>query len=169
MDDPREVGGVAVRGGVGAARRLAAAAIALVLLFALAACEPSAPPGVTVAPTAPAGGPSGSASASEAPEGSAPVAGSPEVTVDGATVRIVGLGKGVSPDFDLPAGNATVTVSVCKSNQVIPFVTLFDGAGTKLAIIVEPEYVIKNLAGGKYRVDVASNPDCVWTIEVTPA
>jgi hypothetical protein len=34
---------------------------------------------------------------------------------------------------------------------------------------VEPEYDIKNLAGGKYRVEVASNPDCVWTIEVTPA
>ena len=62
-----------------------------------------------------------------------------------------------------------MTVSVCKSNQVIPFVTFFDADGTKLAIIVEPEYEIKNLVGGKYRVEVASNPDCVWTIEVTPA
>ena len=137
--------------------------------IALAACEPSAPPGFTATPAAPASGPAGSASASEAPEGSAPVAGSPAVTVDGATVRIVGLGNGVSPDFDLPAGNATMTVSVCKSNQVIPFVTFFDAAGTKLAIIVEPEYEIKNLVGGKYRFEVASNPDCVWTIEVTPA
>ncbi len=167
MDDRRELRGGAVRGGFGAARRLAAAVIALVLLIALAACEPSAPPGFTVTPAAPATGPAGSASA--APEGSAPVAGSPAVTVDGATIRIVGLGNGVSPDFDLPAGNATMTVSVCKSNQVIPFVTFFDAAGTKLAIIVEPEYEIKNLVGGKYRFEVASNPDCVWTIEVTPA
>ena len=167
MDDRRELRDEAVRGGFGATHRLAAAAIALVLIIALAACEPSAPPGVTLAPTAPAGGPTGSAST--APDGSAPVAGSPAVTVDGATVRIVGLGNGVSPDFDLPAGNATMTVSVCKSNQVIPFVTLFSADGTKLAIIVDPEYDNKDLAGGKYRVEVASNPDCVWTIEVTPA
>jgi len=169
MDDRRELRKRAVRGGFGAARRLAAGSIALVLIIALAACEPSAPPGVTLAPTAPAGGPSGSASESGGAEGSAPVAGSPAVTVDGATVRIVGLGNGVSPDFDLPAGNATMTVSVCKSNQVIPFVTLFGADGTKLAIIVDPEYAIKDLAGGKYRVEVASNPDCAWTIEVTPA
>ena len=80
----------------------------------------------------------------------------------------MGLGNGVSPDFDLPAGSAAMTVSLC-ANQVIPFVTLFDAAGTKLAIIVEPEYEIKNLVGGKYRVEVASNPTCAWTIEVTPA
>ena len=51
-----------------------------------------------------------------------------------------------------------MTVSVCKSNQVIPFVTLFDADGTKLAIIVEPEYEIKNLVGGKYRFEVAEQP-----------
>ena len=61
-----------------------------------------------------------------------------------------------------------MTVSVCASNQVIPFVTLLRGVA-KVAIIVEPEYEIKNLVGGKYRVEVASNPSCVWTIEVTPA
>ena len=47
MDDRRELREGAVMGGFGAARRLAAAVIALVLLIALAACEPSAPPGVT--------------------------------------------------------------------------------------------------------------------------
>jgi hypothetical protein len=148
-------------------RRRALGAVATgVLLFALVACEPSAPPGFSATPSA---GGSAAGSTAATPQGSAPVAGSPTVTVTGATVQIVGLGNGVSPDFELPAGTATMTVSVCESNGVIPFVTLFDGAGTKLAIIVEPEYEIKNLAGGKYRVDVASNPDCVWAIEVTPA
>ena len=150
-----------LRAGRGNARWLPVAGLALALA---AACQPSAPPGFTTSPPA---GPAGSGSAG--PQGSAPVAGSPALTVDGATVRIVGLGNGVSPDFDLPAGSATMTVSVCASNQVIPFVTLFEGAGTKVAIIVEPEYEIKNLVGGKYRVEVQSNPACVWTIEVTPA
>jgi hypothetical protein len=166
MDDRRENREGSGLGGVAGARRLGAAVVAVVLIVALAACEPSAPPGFSATP-APPTGPAGSASA--APQGSVPVAGSPTLTVDGATVRIVGLGNGVSPDFDLPAGSAVMTVSVCASNQVIPFVTLFDGAGTKLAIIVEPQYEIKNLVGGKYRVEVAANPACVWTIEVTPA
>jgi len=166
MGDRRELREGAVRGGLGEARRLAAAVMAIVLVIALAACEPSAPPGSSATPSPPAG-PAGSASA--APQGSAPVAGSPTLTVDGTTVRIVGRGNGVSPDFDLAAGSAAMTVSVCASNQVIPFVTLLDAAGTKLAIIVEPEYQIRNLVGGRYRVEVASNPDCVWTIEVTPA
>ena len=155
-----------MRGGFGAPRRLAVPVIALVLIIALAACEPSAPPGFTATPAAPATGPTGSASA--APEGSAPIAGSPTLTVDGTTVRIVGLGNGVSPDFDLPAGSAALTVSLC-ANQVIPFVTLYDAVGTKLAIIVEPDYEIKNLVGGTYRIEVQSNPACAWTIEVTPA
>ena len=129
---------------------------------AAATPAPPAPPATPSPPAGPVG------SASVAPQGSAPVAGSPALTVDGTTVRIVGLGNGVSPDFDLPAGSAAMTVSLC-ANQVIPFVTLFDAAGMKLAIIVEPEYEIKNLVGGMYRIEVQSNPACVWTVEVTPA
>ena len=147
------------------ARRMWASVAAVLIVAVLAACEPSAPPGFTATP-APPTGPAGSASA--APQGSAPVAGSPALTVDGTTVRIVGLGNGVSPDFDLPAGSAAMTVSLC-ANQVIPFVTLFDAAGTKLGIIVEPEYELKNLVGGVYHIEVQSNPTCAWTIEVTPA
>lgn len=138
---------------------------AVLVLIALAACEPNAPPGFSGTPSAPVG-PGSSASV---PQGSAPVAGSPALTVDGSTVRIVGLGNGVSPEFALPAGSATMTVSVCKSNQVIPFVTLYDANDTKLGIIVEPVYQITNLVGGAYYVEVASNPGCVWTIEIKPA
>ena len=61
-----------------------------------------------------------------------------------------------------------MTVSVCTANQVIPFVTLYDGKDTKLAIVVEPTYTLQNLVGGSYYVDVSSNPACVWTITVTP-
>ena len=32
-----------------------------------------------------------------------------------------------------------MTVSACASNQVIPFVTLYDGDDNKLGIIVEPD------------------------------
>jgi len=164
MADGPEHGQGVGKGGVGAARRLTAALITVILIAALAACEPSAPPGFSATP-APPTGPAGSASA--APQASA-VAGSPALTVDGTTVRIVGLGNGVSPDFDLPAGSAAMTVSLC-ANQVIPFVTLFDAVGTKLGIIVEPEYELKNLVGGTYHIEVQSNPTCAWTIEVTPA
>ena len=55
-----------------------------------------------------------------------------------------------------------MTVSVCTSNKVIPFVTLYDTKGTKLAIVVEPTYKLKNLAGGSYYLDVAANPGCSW-------
>jgi hypothetical protein len=58
---------------------------------------------------------------------------------------------------------------VCASNQVIPFVTLYDVKGTKLGIIVEPTYTLANLAGGSYYLDVSSNPTCAWTIQIAPA
>jgi hypothetical protein len=151
---------------MGDTRRALAAVATGVVLFALVACEPSAPPGFSATPSA---GGSAAGSAPATPQGSAPVAGSPTLTVDGTTVQIVGLGNGVSPEFQLPAGKATMTVSVCPSNQVIPFVTLYDANDNKLGIIVEPEYQIQGLIGGMYYVDVASNPDCIWTIEVTPA
>lgn len=134
-------------------------------LIALVACEPTAPPGFTATPAPGSSGPATTASAATGPS---PVAGKPSVTVSGTTVQIVGLGNGRSPEFDLPAGAASMTVSVCPSNQVIPFVTLYDGNDNKLGIIVEPTYALKALAGGAYYVDVASNPECVWTIAITP-
>lgn len=137
----------------------------ILALIALAACEPTAPPGVT-ATAAP--GASGPVATGSGPAGPSPVAGKPTVTVTGATVQIVGVGNGRSPEFDLPAGAGTMTVSICASNQVIPFVTLYDGDDNKLGIIVEPTYAMRNLTGGAYSVDVASNPDCVWTIEIVP-
>lgn len=87
----------------------------------------------------------------------------------GPTVTIVGIGQGVSPEFQLPAGGGQLTVSICTSNQVIPFVTLYDATDTKLAIVVEPEYALKGLVGGNYYVDVATNPSCIWTITIVPA
>jgi hypothetical protein len=135
-------------------------------LLVFAACEPTAPAGFTATPAPAPSGPAGSAPASTGPS---PVAGKPSVTVSGTTVQIVGLGNGHSPEFELPPGAAAMTVSVCASNQVIPFVTLYDADDNKLGIIVEPTYALKALAGGLYYVDVATNPDCVWTIVITPS
>ena len=61
-----------------------------------------------------------------------------------------------------------MTVTPCASNQVIPFVTLYDGKGNKLAIVVEPTYTLTNLAGGTYYLDVAANPGCTWQIVLSP-
>jgi hypothetical protein len=155
---------------LGSMRQSAPTAVArsLVLVLALtlvAACEPTAPPGFTATPAPSASGPAATGSA---PSGPSPIAGKPSVTVNGTTVQIVGLGNGRSPEFELPAGSGQMTVSVCASNQVIPFVTLYDGDDNKLGIIVEPTYTLTALAGGLYYVDVSSNPDCVWTIEIVP-
>lgn len=157
-------------GRLGSKRRSAPTAgvrtLAVVLaLIVLPACEPTAPPGFTA--TAPPSS-SGPAATGSTPSGPSPIAGKPSVTVNGTTVQIVGLGNGRSPEFELPAGNGQMTVSICASNQVIPFVTLYDGKDNKLGIIVEPSYSLNGLAGGLYYVDVASNPDCVWTIEIAP-
>jgi len=148
--------------------RVAGPLVAAVLaLSALTACEPGAPPGFSATPSAPVVAPSAGASA---PQGSSgPVASGLTVTVDGTTVRIAGRGDGVSAEFPLPAGKAAMVVTPCASNQVIPFVTLYDADDTKLAIIVEPEYELTNLAGGMYYVGVATNPDCVWQIDIKPA
>jgi hypothetical protein len=162
----------AFRGRLGSTRRSAPttcahgpAQVLVLALIALAACEPSAPPGFTATAAPPSSGPAASASGQTGPS---PVAGKPSVTVNGTTVQIVGIGNGRSPEFELPAGPGTMTVSVCASNQVIPFVTLYDGDDNKLGIIVEPTYALRALVGGLYYVDVASNPDCVWTIEIVP-
>ena len=143
------------------ARRLIAAGL---ILGAIAACEPSAPPGFTGTPV-----PDGSAASSPATQRPSPVAGRPTVSLNGTTIEISGLGNGTSAEFELPAGSAQMTVSVCESNQVIPFVTLYDGDANRLGIIVEPVYEMRNLAGGRYSVEVATNPECLWTIVIEPA
>jgi hypothetical protein len=146
-----------LRAGLGDARSPLAAGLVLALV---AACQPSAPPGFTGS-VPPDSGASGAA-------GPSLVAGKPTVTLDGAKVTVAGLGTGKSGDFDLPAGSAQMTVSVCKSNQVIPFVTLYDAKDNKLGIIVEPTYKLTNLAGGSYYLDVGTNPSCLWTIQIVP-
>lgn len=125
-------------------------------LALVGACEPTTPP------------PGAGSSPTGAPNPSGLVAGKPDVTVSGNKVTITGLANGTTPEFDLPAGNAQMTVSECSSNQVIPFVTLYDANDTKLGLIVDAVYDVRNLAGGKYYLAVATNPDCVWTIELTP-
>jgi hypothetical protein len=145
------------------ARWLPAAAIALALV---AACQPSAPPGFT-GPQPPGGGSAQPAGSVAIPDGSGLAAGKPTVTTDGGKVMAAGLGSGRTDDFELPAGSAQMTVAPCP-NGVIPFVTLYDANDNKLGIIVEPSYTLTNLAGGAYSLDVASNPTCVWAIEISP-
>ena len=128
----------------------------LLAFLVIAGCEPTGPPpGAGTAPPS-AGGSGG------------PASGTSTVTVSGTTVQIVGAGNGTTDEFELPAGNAEMTVSTCPSNQVIPFVTLFDANDTRLGLIVDAIYQVRNLAGGKYYLAVAANPDCVWTITLTP-
>jgi hypothetical protein len=99
--------------------------------------------------------------------GSPVVAASPGVTLDGAKVTVVGQGASTSESFDLPAGRATLVITACQSNQVMPFISLNDEGGTLVAFIVDPEKVI-NLTGGTYRVSAQTNPDCLWQVEITP-
>ena len=131
-------------------------ALALLAAASIAACEPTAPP-----PGAGTAAPSGAASAG-------PAAGTSTVTMTGGNVQIVGAGNGNTDEFDLAAGTAEMTVSTCPSNQVIPFVTLYDADDNKLGLIVDAIYQVRNLAGGRYYLAVAANPDCVWTITLTP-
>ena len=159
-------------GGRGARSAVVRAAAAGIVLSTLLACEPAAPPGFTgSAPPATASaapGASGPAPGGSAPAASAPVGGAPTVTMDGTTVKATGSATARTPDFELPAGKVVMTVSVCASNQVIPFVTLYDDKDNKLAIVVEPSYTIENLTGGTYYLDVAANPGCTWDITLTP-
>jgi hypothetical protein len=137
-------------------RKVPGVVSALLAFSLIAGCEPTTPPqGAGTAPPS-AGGPSG------------PATGTSTVTVTGTTVQIVGAGNGTTDEFDLPAGSAEMTVSTCPSNQVIPFVTLYDADDTRLGLIVDAIYQVRNLAGGKYYLAVAANPDCVWTITLTP-
>jgi hypothetical protein len=133
--------------------------LALALAMAavvLGACEPTAPPpGAGTAP------PSAAESAGPAP-------GTSIISVTGGVVQIIGAGNGNTDQFDLPSGNAEMNVSTCPSNQVIPFVTLYDGDDNKLGLIVDAVYQMRDLEGGKYYLAVAANPDCVWTITLTP-
>ena len=94
---------------------------------------------------------------------------SPGVTLDGSTVTVVGQGRSQSDPFELPAGSATMTITACSSNQVMPFITLVDGTGQSVGLIVDPEKVLNNLAGGTYAVSAQANPDCIWKVVIAPA
>src|SRR5688572_2343539 len=91
------------------------AALIPLLLTVAVACQ-GGPAAVTPTPT-PASLPS-----------AAPAV-SPGVSVDGSTVTIVGVGRSESDPFELPAGSATMTITACRANQVMPFITLVDGSG----------------------------------------
>ena len=108
-----------------------------------------------------AGGSGGGSSASA-------VAASPGVTVEGGVVTIVGVGASNSLPFELPSGKATMTITACTSNQVMPFITLFTEGGQSAGLIVDPTKELNNLAGGKYYVQAQTNPDCVWKVTITP-
>src|SRR5688500_1287885 len=100
----------------------------LLAFLVIAGCEPTGPPpGAGTAP--PSGG---------APGGPPP--GTSTVTVSGTTVQIVGAGNGTTDEFELAPGNAEMTVSTCPSNQVIPFVTLYDSGDNRLGLIVDAVY-----------------------------
>ena len=131
-------------------------ALVLLATVAVAACEPTAPPpGAGTAPP-------------PVVQSAGPPPGTSTVNVTNGVVQIVGTGTGNTDQFDLPAGTAEMSVSTCPSSQAIPFVTLFDGDDNKLGLIVDANYQIKDQPGGKYYLGVAANPDCVWTITLTP-
>lgn len=129
-------------------------ALAVLALTAVVACQP-APQGGGNTPPAP-------------PTQPAAPPMSPGVTIDGSTVTIVGVGSSKSDTFELPAGSATMTITACQSNQVMPFITLFDGNNQTVGLIVDPEKVLNNLAGGEYYVSAQTNPGCVWQVSITP-
>lgn len=133
---------------------LPVAALTALLLATVVACQ-SAPAAVTPTP----------APASEAPD-PAPAL-SPGVTVDGSTVTIVGQGRTQSDPFELPAGAATMTITACRSNQVMPFITLLDGTGQSAGLIVDPVKSL-TLAGGTYSILAQANPDCIWQVAIAP-
>jgi hypothetical protein len=147
-------GGPSVSSGAGAVARVATAI--LVIIAMITACEPTTPP--TGAGTQP---PASS-------EASGPPSGTSVITVTAGVVEIIGTGNNTTEEFELPAGEAAMTVSTCSSNQVIPFVTIYDGKDNKLGLIVEALYTVKNLAGGPYYLTVQSNPTCTWTITLAP-
>jgi hypothetical protein len=109
-----------------------------------------------------------SSATSAAGGGSSGVASSPGVTLEGSTVTIVGIGASKSKLFELPAGKASMTITACLSNQVMPFITLFTEGGQSAGLIVDPQKELNALAGGKYYVQAQTNPDCVWTVTITP-
>jgi hypothetical protein len=91
------------------------------------------------------------------------------VTVgEGGRVTVVGEGESKSDTFELPAGDATMVITACQSNQVMPFITLLHESGNSAGLIVDPEKVLRNLAGGQYYISAQANPDCVWQVEITP-
>jgi hypothetical protein len=50
----------------------------------------------------------------------------------------------------------------------MPFITLFDSNDQSMGLVVDPEKVLNNLAGGSYYVLAQTNPGCVWQVSITP-
>jgi hypothetical protein len=50
----------------------------------------------------------------------------------------------------------------------MPFITLFDGNNQTVGLIVDPEKVLNNLAGGTYTVSAQANPGCIWQVVIAP-
>jgi hypothetical protein len=143
--------------------------LAGLLLATVVACEPSAPAGFSGSAPPAGGGASVAPGSSVAPpDASGLVAGKPTVTTDGGKVTVAGLGAGKSPNFDLPAGSATMVIAPCSGGVVSPFVTLYDGKDNKVGLTVDPTTTLKNLVGGSYYVDVSANPKCVWSVSFSP-
>ncbi len=103
-----------------------------------------------------------------APDASGLVPGKPVVTTDAGKITVVGLDAGKSPDFELPAGSAQMTVTPCASNQVIPFVTLFDGKDNKLAIVRRTDLHAREPRRWDLLPRRAANPGCTWQIVISP-
>jgi hypothetical protein len=137
----------------------AAHLVGLLAAVILAACSPI-PEDFGRSPT-PGGGSGGG--------GSPGPGASPGVTVGGdGKVTVVGLGGSRSDTFELPAGDATMVITACQSNQVMPFITLFHESGASAGLVVDPEKVLRGLVGGTYYISAQTNPDCVWQVEITP-
>ena len=131
----------------------------VLLAVSIAACAPI-PEDFGRSPT-PGGGSGGA--------GSPAPAASPGVNVgDGGKVTVIGLGGSRSDTFELPAGDATMVITACRSNQVMPFITLLHESGASAGLVVDPEKVLRNLTGGTYHISAQTNPDCVWQVEITP-
>lgn len=145
---------------------LVATAFAVALIAGACGSSPAATPTPAPAGTvAPAGTSAPPAASEPAGPGASLALG---VTVDGATVTIVGQGRGDSDPFELPAGSATMTITACQSNGVMPIITLVDSTGSNAGLIVDPEKVLNNLKGGTYHIAAQANPGCLWQVRLTP-
>jgi len=139
--------------------RLPFVSLILGVAVALAACGGSAPE----ASSAPTAAPT---MAVTEPPVSAKPGGKPIVTVDGAKVRVEGIGVGISPQFPL-TGNVLMKITACTATGVTPFVVLRSATTNLAPTYVDPETHLKNLSG-KYDVEISPAQSCAWVVEFIP-